>query len=712
MKMKLKVIVPVMLISISAGIFAFTKIAAKDDPPGRYEAIISLVGQILKEGHYQPKPIDDAFSREVFAKYLKNLDGEKKFFLKSDIQALKPLETHVDDELNGASLDFFNRTTEIIKKRTAEVASIYPEILAKPFDFSKQETVVIDPESTDWPADEAARKEAWRKSLKYRTLEKYAELLDQRDKEKNGKTDAALEEEARAKVKKIYDRYFDRLKNRTKEDDRFSLYVNAITTTMDPHTDYMPPIEKRSFQESMAGKFYGIGAQLREEEGRIKIVNIVAGSPSWKDGRLKADDVILKVGEGNKEPIDISGYAVEEAVTIIRGTKGSEVKLTVKSVDGTTKVVSLIRDEVKLDDTFAKSAIINGPHKIGYIYLPEFYADFNDREGAFSYDDVAAEIKKLKDEKVEGIILDLRFNGGGSLPDVIKMAGLFVPEGTMVQVRSRGGEIQQQKDRDKSVQYDGPLAIMVNEFSASASEIMAAAMQDYKRAVIIGSPNSFGKGTVQRLLELDNFVRGDVGGSLGAIKLTVQKFYRANGGSTQLKGVESDVVLPSPYYEVGEKRDKDALKWDVIPKANYEVWQDPVDVEPLKRNSAQRLASSEAFKMINENIATLKKLDEQKTYPLDITNYRADVKKNAAASKRYDAVNDKVAPLNITSLKVDLAKIQNDTVKVARNKDWIKARYKDPYLSEAVNVMNDLIMQTNFPKLKNNYTDAKVPAQK
>ena len=476
MKMKLKVIVPAMLISISAGIFAFTKIAAKDDPPGRYEAIISLVGQILKEGHYQPKPIDDAFSREVFAKYLKNLDGEKKFFLKSDIQALKPLETHVDDELNGASLDFFNRTTEIIKKRTAEVAGIYPEILAKPFDFSKQETVVIDPESLDWPADEAARKEAWRKSLKYRTLEKYAELLDQRDKEKNGKTDAALEAEARAKVKKIYDRYFDRLKNRTKEDDRFSLYVNAITTTMDPHTDYMPPIEKRSFQESMAGKFFGIGAQLREEEGRIKIVNIVAGSPAWKDGRLKADDVILKVGEGSKEPIDISGYAVEEAVTVIRGTKGSEVKLTVKSVDGTTKVVSLVRDEVKLDDTFAKSAVINGPHKIGYIYLPEFYADFTDREGAFSYDDVAAEIKKLKDEKVEGIILDLRFNGGGSLPDVIKMAGLFVPEGTMVQVRSRGGEIQQQKDRDKSVQYDGPLAIMVNEFSASASEIMAAAM--------------------------------------------------------------------------------------------------------------------------------------------------------------------------------------------------------------------------------------------
>ncbi len=705
--MKLKVIVPVMLISISAGIFAFAKIGGgKEDPPGRYEAIITLVGQILKEGHYQPKPIDDKFSKEVFSKYLRSLDGEKKFFLKSDIEALRVLDTHVDDELNGAPLDLFNKTNELIRKRVTEAAAIYPVILQKPFDFNQKESVVIDPESMDWPADNAGRTEAWRKSLKFRTLEKYAELIEARDKDKSAKTDAALEAEARQKVKKIYDKYFDRMKTRMKDDDRFAMYVNAITTTMDPHTDYMPPLEKRSFQEQMAGKFFGIGAQLREEEGRIKIVSIVTGSPSWKEGTLKADDVILKV-----DTTDVSGYAVDEAVTLIRGQKGTTVQLTVKSVDGTTKTVKLVRDEIKLDDTFAKSAIITGEHRIGYIYLPEFYADFNDRQGAFSYNDVAEEIKKLKAEKVEGIILDLRFNGGGSLPDVIKMAGLFVPDGTIVQVRSRGGETQQQKDRDKSVQYDGPLAIMVNEFSASASEIMAAAMQDYKRAVVIGSPSTFGKGTVQRLLDLDNFVRGDLGGSLGGIKLTVQKFYRANGGSTQLKGVESDVVLPSPYYEVGEKKDKDALKWDVIPKADYATWSDPVDVAPLKANSARRVANNEAFKIINENIATLKKLDEQKTYPLDITSYKADQKKNAAALKRYDAVNDKVKEINIASLKADLAKLQGDTVKLARNKDWLKARVKDAYLSEAVNVMNDLIMQS-FPKLKNNYTEAnkvKVP---
>lgn len=711
MKMKLKVLIPVLLISISAGIFAFARIGGKDTPPGRYEAIITLIGQILKEGHYQPKPIDDAFSKQVFAKYLRNLDGEKKFFLKSDLDALKPLETHVDDELNGAPLEVFAKTNELIKKRVAEAATIYPAILAKPFDFSKDEKILMDPEATDWPTDAAAREEAWRKSLKYRTLEKYSELIDTRDKEKTKQTDAELEAEARGKVKKVYDRYFDRLKNRMKDDERFAMYVNAITTTMDPHTDYMPPLEKRSFNEQMSGKFYGIGAQLREEDGRIKIVSIVTGSPSWKQGQLKADDVILKVAQGDKEPVDIGGYAVDEAVTLIRGNKGTEVRLTVKSVDGTTKVVSLVRDEIKLDDTFAKSAIINGEHKIGYIYLPEFYADFNDRQGAFSYDDVAEEIKKLKAEKVDGIILDLRFNGGGSLPDVIKMAGLFVPEGTMVQVRSRGGETQQQKDRDKSVQYEGPLAVMVNEFSASASEILAAAMQDYKRAVIIGSPSTFGKGTVQRLLELDNFVRTDLGGSLGAIKLTVQKFYRADGGSTQLKGVIPDVILPSAYYEVGEKKDKNALQWDEIPKADYSTWRDPVDVAPLKANSAKRVANNEAFQIINENIAMLKKLDEQKSYPLSLSAYKADEKKNAAALKKYDAVNDKVKPLNITSLGVDLAKIKDDTVKMARNRDWLKFRTRDAYLTEAVNVMEDLIMQS-YPKLKNNFTEAKTKEPK
>ncbi|NLR81701.1 carboxy terminal-processing peptidase [Chitinophaga eiseniae] len=702
--MRLKVIIPVVLLSISAGVLAFNKLGHTDDPPGRYEVIMNLVGQMLKEGHYQPKAIDDKFSTEVFNKYLRSLDTEKKFFLKSDVEKLLPLSTHIDDELKGAPIDCFRSINTLIKQRVAEAAAIYPEILAQPFDFTVDEKVTLDPDKIDYPADEKARKEAWRKVLKYRTLEKLTDLQEMREKDKGKdsvkvKTDTELEAEARVKVKQLYDRYFDRLKTRQNDNDRFNLYVNAITTTMDPHTDYFPPDEKRAFEEQMAGKFFGIGAQLKEEGDKIRVVSIVTGSPSWKQGQLKANDVIQKVAQGNAEPVDITGYPVEDAVKLIRGKKGTPVKLTVKSADGTVKDITIIRDEIVTEETFAKSAIINGQHKIGYIYLPEFYADFNDRNGARSADDVAKEVAKLKAEKVEGIILDLRFNGGGSLQDVVQMAGLFIPEGPVVQVRSRGGDAVVLRDRDKNVQYDGPLAIMVNEYSASASEIMAAAMQDYKRAVIIGSTQTFGKGTVQRLFNLDDFYPVKDGGSLGALKLTQQKFYRANGGSTQLKGVASDIVLPDPYYEIAERKDSDALVWDEIPRANFNAWYNPVNAESLKRNSEKRMATSPAFKLLNENLNTLKKLEKQETYSLNLQTYKSEQKSNTAALKKYDAVNDKVKELNIINIKSDMEKFGSDSSKIARNKDWLKVRTKDIYLDEAVNVMNDLIVQS-LPKMQ------------
>lgn len=702
--MRLKVIIPVVLLSISAGVLAFNKLGHNEDPPGRYEVIMNLVGQMLKEGHYQPKPIDDKFSTEVFDKYLRSLDTEKKFFLKTDVDKLMPLSTHIDDELKGAPIDCFRSINTLIKQRVAEAAAIYPEILSKPFDFTVDEKVTLDPDKVDYPADENARKEAWRKVLKYRTLEKLTDLQDIREKDKGKdsvkvKTDTELEAEARVKVKQLYDRYFERLKNRQNDNDRFNLYVNAITTTMDPHTDYFPPDEKRAFEEQMAGKFFGIGAQLKEEGDKIRVVSIVTGSPSWKQGQLKANDVIQKVAQGTAESVDITGYPVEDAVKLIRGKKGTPVRLTVRSVDGTVKDITIVRDEIVTEETFAKSAIINGQHKIGYIYLPEFYADFNDRNGARSAEDVAKEVAKLKAEKVEGIILDLRFNGGGSLQDVVQMAGLFIPEGPVVQVRSRGGDAVVLRDRDKNVQYDGPLAIMVNEYSASASEIMAAAMQDYKRAVIIGSTQTFGKGTVQRLFNLDDFYPVKDGGSLGALKLTQQKFYRANGGSTQLKGVASDIVLPDPYYEVAERKDSDALAYDEIPRAAFTAWYNPVNTESLKKNSEKRMSNSPAFKLLNENLSTLKKLEKQETYSLNLLTYKTEQKSNTAALKKYDAVNDKVKELSIINIKSDIDKFGGDSSKIARNKDWIKVRTKDIYLDEAVNVMNDLIVQS-LPKMQ------------
>ncbi len=284
----------------------------------------------------------------------------------------------------------------------------------------------------------------------------------------------------------------------------FSTFLNAITEEMDPHTSYFPPVDARSFNEEISGSFYGIGAQLKEDDNKIVVASLITGGPAWKSGELQVDDEIIKIGEGNAEPVDVTGYAVSDAVKLIRGSeKGTIVKLTVRKVDGTIKVISLSRDQIKLDDTFAKSAIINGAHKIGYIYLPEFYVDYENPNGAKCSDDVAKEIKKLEAENVEGIVIDLRGNGGGSLTEVVKMAGLFVEGGPICQVKGRDERPSELNDLDKSALYNGPLTVMVDENSASASEIFAAAIQDYKRGLIVGSTSTYGKGTVQRTISLN-----------------------------------------------------------------------------------------------------------------------------------------------------------------------------------------------------------------
>jgi len=416
-------------------------------------------------------------------------------------------------------------------------------------------------------------------------------------------------------VLKIFDRSYDRLKFKVNEDDRFNDFVNVITSAMDPHTSFFPPVDKRYFDEQMSGRFFGIGASLREEEGYIKINTLLTGSPAWKSGEIQVGDAIIKVGEGNDEPTDLTGYEVEDAVKKIRGKKGTPVKLTIKKQDGVVKVVTLIRDEIVQDETFARSEIVsNGKSKLGYIFLPEFYADFEDPKGARSFDDVRKEVIKLKEAKVDGIILDLRNNGGGSLYDVVQMVGLFVEDGPIVQVKDRDGKPSVLRDRDKSVLYDGPLAVMVNELSASASEIFAAAIQDYKRGVIIGSTSTYGKGTVQRNIGLDK----DLGfmsanSELGTIKLTLQKFYRINGGSTQLKGVKSDVVIPDLYehLKMREKDDPDALPWDEIAKADYTPWKNSFDLNSIKSSSASRVNNSSSFNLIKTKTEWLSKQNDK-----------------------------------------------------------------------------------------------------
>jgi carboxyl-terminal processing protease len=539
--------------------------------------------------------------------------------------------------------------------------------------------------------------------MKYRTLVRYVDLKqDQEKKLKDSakavaQTDAQLEQQARESLAKSQDAFFRRLR-KFDAGDRFSMFLNAIANSEDPHTDYFAPKTEEAFDVAMSGTFFGIGAQLKpEEDGRVKIVAIIPGSASWKQGELKAGDEILKVAQGDGEPWDVMGYDLDEVVSKIRGKKGTEVRLTVKKVDGSIKVIPIIRDAVELEETFAKSAVFNtadGP--VGYIYLPEFYADFQHFNGRRCADDVAKEVQKLKAAGVKGIILDLRNNGGGSLSDVVDMAGLFIDQGPIVQVKSAGQSPTVLRDANRGALYDGPLAIMVNTGSASASEIMAAAMQDYGRAVIIGS-TTFGKGTVQKVIDLTEYIdpitrmRMANEPPIGSVKLTVQKFYRINGGSTQLRGVTPDIKLPDAYSELsgGERKDKSALKWDEIAPANYEPMR-ILNLPALAAASAKRVTANNEFKLIQRSAEQLKAIESDNSYSLNEVAYRQELADASKLSQELEALEKKATPIPVTNLKADLPRIQLDSASVAKNKNWLKNLQKDIYIAEAVHIVNDM----------------------
>jgi carboxyl-terminal processing protease len=695
---------PVVLLLVFAGLIAaFRSLGlAGDPPPTKYEKILHNVGEMLSQIHYSPKKIDDSFSREIFKKYLRDrVDPQKNVLLESDITALKKYENSLDDEILGGPVKFVPAVSDLYKKRILETEIIYKNFLSQPFDFTKEESVNLNPDEIDFPKSEADKKEAWRKRLKYLVLERYTDLLDSREKNKGkegyvAKTDAELEKEARDRVLKIMNRTYDRLKAKFDDDDSFNAYVNTITETMDPHTTFFPPVEKRYFDEQMSGRFFGIGASLREEEGNIKVATLLTGSPAWKSGEVNVGDAIIKVGQGKDEPVDLTGFLVEDAVKLIRGKKGTEVRLQLRKSDGSLKWVPLIRDEIVQDETFARSAIINSDKgKIGFIYLPEFYADFDNPKGARCSEDVRREVIRLKEQKVDGIILDLRNNGGGSLFDVVQMVGLFIEDGPIVQVKDRDGKPQIYRDRDKSVLYDGPLAVMVNEFSASASEIFAAAIQDYNRGVIIGSTSTYGKGTVQRNIGLDKTLGIlEPNSELGTVKLTLQKFYRINGGSTQLKGVSSDITIPDvfEYSPLREKHNPDALPWDEIQRADYKNWRYSLNLEPIKQASAGRINSSSSFKLIKDGAQWLAKQND-KNYTLNLKKFMDEQKQIRETVKSIDSLNKLSTELAVDPLQEDVKKFSYDEGKSERFKQWIKNLRSDIYLDEAVKVVNDMIVQ-------------------
>jgi carboxyl-terminal processing protease len=703
---------PLLLTILAAGIFltiqTFGTGTSANTPPSKYERILQSVGEMLRQGHYSPKDINDDYSKKVFAKYFEEIDPDKNIFLQGDIQSLKRYETRLDDEIKGAPVEYFLEVGKLFNKRMEEASKIYKDILSKPFEFKSDENVMTDSKKIQFATTEAQRKEYWRKKLKYLTLDRYAELLDIREKNKGKegfvvKTDEELEKEARGKVIKIMDRVFDRYRHKFNDDDRFAIYVNTVTQTMDPYTEFFPPVEKRYFDEQLSGRFSGIGASLQYDEGNIKIASLLTGSPAWKSKQLEVGDIITKVAQGKDSAVDLTGYVVEDAVKLIRGKKGTEVTLTLKKKDGTVKPVTLVRDEIIQDETFARSAVIesNGS-KVGYIFLPEFYADFENPNGSRSGVDVAKEVAKLKEAKVDGIVIDLRNNGGGSLYDVVQMAGLFIEDGPIVQVKDREGRPMLMRDKDNNVMYDGPLAVMVNEFSASASEIFAAAIQDYGRGVIIGSTSTYGKGTVQRSIGLDpenGFLSSN--SELGSLKLTLQKFYRINGGSTQLRGVTPDVIIPDQYeyLQYRERHNDNALPWDEISKANYRTWNSGYDLQTIKNLSSSRVAANPVFQQIRKYTDWLAKKND-KEYTLQIDKFRQEQKELRTAVQQIDSLMKLNKELSIAYLEQDAKRYAQDQAKEERYKAWLKDRSRDIYLDQAVKVIADVKNQRDLVKAK------------
>ncbi|MDO5636550.1 MAG: carboxy terminal-processing peptidase [Myroides sp.] len=692
MKRNYKVLL--LVVALAAALWSFIPFKKTNDPDPEKEAfLIGVLNFVLQNAHYHPAEINDEFSEKVYNNYLKVLDGNKRYLLQSDIDGFKKYETLLDDNFKEQRIDFFNETYPIFKNRINEAKTYYRELLAQPMDFTVKESINTDYEKQPWATSKEDLKERWRKQLKLSVLSGIEDKLKLQENDTLGKEPKKsfdeIEKESRETALKSLNEFFE-FYEEISRDEWLSVYINTLLQEYDPHTNYLAPDDKQKFDESMTGSMEGIGAQLRKKDQNTEITEVIPGGPAMKQGELENGDIILKVGQGDEEPVDIAGMRLEKVVKMIKGKKGTVVKLTVRKVDGTVKVISITRDEFEIEDTFAKSSIIETAEgKFGIIHLPKFYINFENKENRDAFKDVAKEVEYLKEQKVEGIVMDLRNNGGGSLQTVVDMVGLFIPQGPVVQVKAKSGNNDVLYDRDHNIQWEGPLVVLINNYSASASEIFAAAIQDYNRGLVLGSKHSFGKGTVQNLLDLNRFGNKKIG-DLGAMKFTSQKFYRVNGGSTQLKGVESDVVLPDRflYIDTGERDNENAMPWDKIPKARYATFD--FNFAPIIEKSKKRIAANTEFNLLDQSAQWIKEQKDDNTFPLQLEEYLEKSKQLEDKSKKFNVLKDYKNNLAFKSLPHEEAVIKNDTVLLNKRNRWFKSLNNDVYVNEAVNVLKDL----------------------
>ena len=678
-----------------------------------------VLGNILKGAlenmHLANKSIDDKLSKEAFKLYLERVDYGKQFLTDADVATLRKFETQIDDQLQAGKLTIVDVTTQIMNQRLPQVETWITELLAKPLDYSKKESLETDAEKRKYSKNEKELRELWAKVLKYDVMSRLADLKEERDldpakkaaedkKPKNKKKksaadgedlkkmdDVALEAKARKKTAESFKKILQRLKDE-KKNDKLDKFYNSIARVFDPHTNYLIPEEKEDFDIDMSGKLEGIGAILREEGSYIKVERIVPGSASWKTKELDAEDTILKVGQGRDEPVDVVDMPLRDAVKLIRGKKGSEVRLTVKKPNGLVKTVAIVRDVVEIEDSYVKGTIIEDKKtktKVGYINVPKFYRDFNDRSGRNCTVDVQKELVRMKREKIQGLILDLRNNGGGALEDARMISGLFIEKGPIVQVKASTGSVEILADQDSTVEFDKPMIVLINRFSASASEIVAAALQDYGRAIVVGGEFSHGKGTVQLVVDLDNYVSPAMKtySPLGALKITIQKFYRINGSSTQYKGVTPDIILPDPYahLESGEQFLKHSIPWAKVKPVSFKAWTPKYSLSNVAAKSEKRVAKDARFSKVRETVTWYDARRKQTVKDLTMVGYlkdRKEVKERAEALEKEEESKDLVVK-SLDSLSEKVAQEKFD--------EFSKGLRVDPVIEESVMIIKDML---------------------
>ena len=670
------------------------------DTSDKDSLVIQLITYVLDQAHYLDKEIDDNFSEKVFNTFLENLDPYKRYFYASDIEEFSEYKYSIDDAFKNPNFDFFDLVYERYKERMSESEKIFNKILSTPFDFSKDEVCECDFEVLDYVQTNNELYDRWRKLLKIYVIENYHNEIedDLRKFEKDSlfqiRNLDLIEKETRESLSETMIQNYRFVSEEMQRSDWLSVYINSFVSQYDPNTSYLDPESKDRFDVDMSGNYAGIGARLQKKIDKVEITEVISGGPAWRDNILEKGDAILKVRQDDEEePVSILTMRLSEAVKLIKGKKGTKVHLTVKKVDGSISEVTVKRDIVQLEETYIKSSIVEkNNNNYGIINIPKFYIDFDNQSNRDAAKDLKTEIQRLKEQGIKGLVIDLRNNGGGALKTVVDMAGMFIKNGPVVQVKYFDKEKQVLSDRDRSILWTGPLVILVNEGSASASEILAAAMQDYKRAIIIGGNQTWGKGTVQNVFPLNRMVRGNTNGDLGALRYTTQKYYRINGGSVQLEGVKSDINVPYryKYLDFGEKDSENPLEWDEIDNVDYTTWQSNFDFDQAIQKSKDRMSNNEYLKLVDENAKWIKAVRDDKLINLNYDKFKKEIEENLSETKKFDALNDFSMDFNFKSLPYEIDLIEKDSVLGIKRKRWHKSLNKDVYIEEALNVLSDL----------------------